>query len=97
MNAQDLLAALAPAVTDAQARERFLADPRAALAAAGLDLPEWFAVSAREGDAAELTVTLPALIDPEAELTEESLANATGGNSCWPTCIWSWCGQACEN
>jgi hypothetical protein len=39
MNAQGFLAALAPAVTDAKARERFLADPRAVLAAAGLYLP----------------------------------------------------------
>ena len=42
MDAQGFLAALAPAVTDAKARESFLADPKAVLAAAGLDLPEWF-------------------------------------------------------
>ena len=72
------LAALAPAVTDAQARERFLADPKAALAAAGLDLPEWFTVSAREGDTAELTITLPPLLDPNA-LSEEQLAAVSGG------------------
>ena len=41
MDAQGFVAALTPAVTDANARERFLADPRAVLAAAGLDLPEW--------------------------------------------------------
>ena len=52
MDAQGFLAALTPAVTDADARERFLADPKAVLAAAGLDLPEWFTVTAREGDAA---------------------------------------------
>jgi hypothetical protein len=78
MDAQGFIAALAPAVTDATARERFLADPRAVLAAAGLDLPEWFTVTAREGDAAELTITVPALLDPDAELTEEQL-NAVGG------------------
>ena len=50
MDAQGFLAALTPAVTDADARERFLADPKAVLAAAGLDLPEWFTVSAREGE-----------------------------------------------
>jgi hypothetical protein len=79
MDAQGFLAALAPAVTDATARERFLADPKAVLAAAGLDLPEWFTVSAREGDAAELTITLPPLLDPDADLTEEQLAAAAGG------------------
>ena len=81
MNAQGFLAALAPAVTDAKARERFLADPRAVLAAAGLDLPEWFTVSAREGDTAELTITLPALLDPDAELSEEQLNSVGGGLS----------------
>jgi hypothetical protein len=79
MNAQGFLAALAPAVTDAKARERFLADPRAVLAAAGLYLPVWFTVSAREGDAAELTITLPALRDPDADLTEEQLTGVSGG------------------
>jgi len=79
MNAQSFLAALAPAVTDADARERFLADPKAVLAAAGLDLPVWFTVSAREGDAAELIITLPALLDPDADLSEEQLAAVSGG------------------
>jgi hypothetical protein len=83
MDAQGFLAALAPAVTDATARERFLADPKAVLAAAGLDLPEWFTVSAREGDAAELTITLPPLLDPDADLTEEQLAAAAGGHPCF--------------
>ena len=80
MDAQGFLAALAPAVTDADARERFLADPKAALAAAGLDLPESFTVSAREGDAAELTITLPALRDPDADLSDEQLASISGGD-----------------
>ena len=79
MDAQGFLAALAPAVTDAQARERFLADPKAVLAAAGLDLPEWFTVSAREGDLAELTITLPALLDTDADLSEEQLSAVAGG------------------
>lgn len=79
MDAQDFLAALAPAVTDADARERFLADPKAVLAAAGLGLPEWFTVTAREGDAAELTVTLPPLFDPDADLSDEQLEAVSGG------------------
>ena len=79
MDAQGLLAALAPAVTDAKARERFLTDPKAALAVAGLDLPEWFTVSAREGDAAELTITLPPLLDPNADHSDEQLAAVSGG------------------
>jgi hypothetical protein len=78
MDAQSFLAALTPAVTDADARERFLADPKAVLAAAGLDLPEWFTVTAREGDAAELTITVPALLDPDA-LSDEQLDVVAGG------------------
>ena len=79
MDAQGFLAALAPAVTDADARQRFLADPKAVLAAAGLDLPEWFTVTAREGDAAELTITVPALLDPDA-LSDEQLDVVAGGD-----------------
>jgi nucleotide-binding universal stress UspA family protein len=79
MDAQGFLAALAPAVTDADARERFLADPKAVLAAAGLDLPEWFTVTAREGDAAELIITVPALLDPDA-LSDEQLDVVAGGD-----------------
>jgi hypothetical protein len=79
MNSEDFLAALAPAVTDAEARDRFLADPKAALAAAGLDLPDWFTVTAREGDAAELTITLPNLTSPDGELTDANLAAVSGG------------------
>ena len=79
MDAQVFLAALAPAVTDADARERFLANPKAVLAAAGLDLPEWFPVSAREGDAAELTITVPALLDPDADLSDDVLEGVSGG------------------
>ncbi len=86
MDAQGFLAALAPAVTDADARERFLVDPKAVLAVAGLDLPEWFTVSAREGDVAELTITVPALLDPEADLSDEQLDGVGGGNGI--VCAW---------
>lgn len=79
MNSEDFLAVLAPAITDAEARDRFLADPKAALAAAGLNLPDWFAVTAREGDAAALTITLPDLLDPDGELTDANLATVSGG------------------
>jgi hypothetical protein len=65
-------------VTDADARERFLADPKAVLAVAGLDLPEWFTVTAREGDAAELTITVPALLDPDADLSDDVLEGVAG-------------------
>ena len=79
MDAEGFLVALGPAVTDVEARERFLADPKAVLAAAGLDLPEWFTVTAREGDAPELTITVPALRDPVGDLSDEQLDAASGG------------------
>ncbi len=91
MDAQGFLAALAPAVTDEKARERFLTDPKAVLVAAGLDLPEWFTVSAREGDVPELTITLPALLDPDADLSEEQLAAVSGGSG-WHPGICACCG-----
>ena len=79
MNSEDFLAVLVPAITDAEARDRFLADPKAALAAAGLDLPDWFAVTAREGDAVELSITLPDLVQSNGELTDANLATVSGG------------------
>jgi hypothetical protein len=79
MNSEDFLAVLAPAITDAEARARFLADPKAALAAAGLDFPEWFTVTAREGDAVELTITLPDLVQSNGELTDMDLATVSAG------------------
>jgi len=81
MDAQGFVAALTPAVTDANARERFLADPKAVLVAAGLDFPEWFTVTAREDDAAELIITVPALRDPDADLSDMELEGVAGGAS----------------
>lgn len=80
MDTQNPFAALGLAMTDAQARDRFLADPRGFLEAAGLVLPESVTVSAREGETAELTITLPGLLDRnDADLSDESLAMASGG------------------
>lgn len=86
MDAQSFIAALAPALVDAVARERLFADPRAALADAGLELPEWLIVAVVEGDAPGLTLTVPPALDPEAELSEEQLAAVSGGClqcTCW--------------
>ena len=87
MDAQGFLAALATAVTDADALERFLADPKVVLAAAGLYLPEWFTVTAREGDAAELIITVPGLRDADADLSDDVLEGVAGGD---PFRAWSW-------
>jgi hypothetical protein len=82
MDSQDLLAALAPALTDADARAQFLTDPRSALAAAGLAVPDWIAVTAREGDAPELTITLPPMLDPDVPISDEHLTAVSGGCNC---------------
>ena len=82
MDADGFLAALAPALTDPDARAAFLADPRTVLAAAGLEIPEWVRVTAHEGDAPELSIVLPPLTDPGSELSEEEL-RSVGGGSCF--------------
>ena len=65
-------------MTDAAARERLLTDPRAVLAAAGLDLLDWFTVTAVDGDTPALTLTLPPMFDPDA-MSDEQLAAVSGG------------------
>lgn len=74
----DLVSALSPTVTDANARAAFLADPRTALAEAGLELPEWFQITVTEGHAPALGLTLPPLL-AEGELSETHLDPAAGG------------------
>jgi hypothetical protein len=79
MDAHEFLATLASAVSDPQAREKFLVDPRAVFVTDGLELPDWFRITATEGDAPELTITLPPLIDATGEMSDEQLAGVTGG------------------
>ena len=75
-------------MTDAAARERLLTDPRAVLAAAGLDLPDWFTVTDVEGDTPALTLTLPPMLDPDAEIGEEDLQAVVGGRK--SIADWDW-------
>lgn len=77
----DLVNALAPTVTDAEARAAFLADPRAGLAAVGLEVPEWVQVVAVEGEAPVLSLTLPPM-PAEGELSELDLSVVSGGTGC---------------
>lgn len=73
----DLVSALSPTVTDADERAEFLADPRAALAKAGLDVPAWMDVTVAEGNTPALSITLPPLLAPD-ELAEMHLDDAAG-------------------
>ena len=74
----DLVSALAPTLTDADARAAFLADPRAALATAGLEVPEWTDLTVTEGQKPVLSITLPPMLDPD-ELSEAHLGEVGGG------------------
>jgi hypothetical protein len=75
----DVVNALAPTVTEVEARAAFLADPRAALSAAGLEVPEWVQVVAIEGEAPVLSVTLPPML-ADGELSEADLTGVAGGS-----------------
>lgn len=79
MESSDFLAALAPALTDADARQHFLAEPRVVLTRAGLALPEWLQITASEGESAQILISLPPLLDSDEELVEEHLAAVSGG------------------
>ncbi len=71
-------------MTNAEARERFFADPQATLAAAGLDLPDWFPVTATEGETPQLSITLAPLMqirDADGEVSDEQLASVGGGKN----------------
>jgi len=74
----DLVSALAPTVTDADARAAFLADPRTALANAGLEVPEWMELTIAEGHTPALSITLPPMLAPD-ELSEAHLDGVAGG------------------
>jgi hypothetical protein len=79
---QELMNALAKAVTDATAREQCLADPRAYLAANGFVLPSFVTVNVVEIEESSPSITLgfPPMLDMD-ELSEEALAGVAGGGA----------------
>jgi len=84
MEPVNFLAAIAPAMTDPETRAQWLADPHAALLAAGIDVPKWATVTATEGGKLGVAVTLGPLIDVSQELGEEALDGVAGGGcSCY--------------
>jgi hypothetical protein len=86
------LAKVAPAMTDAEVRGLWLSDPRAALLAAGIDVPEWADITCAEGGELGVAITLGPLIDVDGELNEESMGGIAGGTS---SACFS-CGVACN-
>lgn len=88
MEPVNFLAAIAPAMTDPDVRATWLSDPRAALLAAGIDVPEWAVVTASEGGKLGVAITLGPLIDVSDELRDESLDSVAGGGcSCYASSL----------
>jgi hypothetical protein len=88
MDTVSFLAKVAPAMTDAEVRGLWLSDPRAALLAAGIDVPEWADITCTEGGKLGVAITLGPLIDVAGELTEESMEGVAGGGcSCYSSSV----------
>jgi hypothetical protein len=68
----------AKASVDAGFREQLLADPRAALAAEGVELPGSMDVEVRSSGANTLVLTLPPVVD-RTELSDGELAGTAAG------------------
>lgn len=67
------------AATDPAFRAAVQADPRAALAAEGLELPADVTVRVVESTPEELVVAIPPAVPQDVELSEEGLAGVSGG------------------
>ena len=63
-------------------KQRFLSDPHGVLAEHGMDVPEGMNVNVVENTDNTVHVTLPAVPVGHAELSDEELENAAGGNWC---------------
>jgi hypothetical protein len=60
-------------------KARFQANPAEVLAEYGMEVPEGIAVHVNENSDNTVHITLPATPESHSELSEEELANATGG------------------
>jgi hypothetical protein len=74
------------AATDPAFRERLLADPAAALAEAGVELPAGLTIAVHdgmpdvEGNADRLDLVVSPLLDLEGALSDDALAGIEGGH-----------------
>lgn len=73
---------LARATRDQTVRDRLLADPRAALASAGLELPSSIAIELCEVTESQLVIVLPPVVDDK--ISDSALETATGGAATHP-------------
>ena len=60
-------------------KARFMADPKAVLAARGIEMPEGMDVNVVENSDNTVHITLPVPPDGHAEMTMEDLSQAAGG------------------
>jgi hypothetical protein len=60
-------------------KARFMADPKAVLAERGIEMPDGMDVTVVENSDNTVHITLPMAPDGHAELSNEELSNAAGG------------------
>ncbi|MBM9466145.1 NHLP leader peptide family RiPP precursor [Nakamurella leprariae] len=78
MNVTDLQV---KAATDPEFRAALFADPRAALAAEGIQLPDDLTVRVVESTPQQVVLSIPAPVSEDVELGEDALAGASGGTT----------------
>ena len=61
-------------------KARFMADPKAVLAERGIDMPDGMDVTVVENTDNTVHITLPMAPDGHADLSDEELSNAAGGD-----------------
>lgn len=67
--------------TDETFRAALIADPRAALTAEGVDLPEAVTVRVVESTPDHIRIAIPPALNDDVELDEEALAGVAGGTT----------------
>ena len=65
---------------DEALKARFMADPKAVLAERGIEMPDGMDVTVVENTDNTVHITLPMAPDGHAELSDEELSNAAGGD-----------------
>ena len=70
-------------------KARFMADPKAVLAERGIEMPDGMDVTVVENSDNTVHITLPMAPDGHAELSDEELSNAAGGDFMeWYRSLW---------
>ena len=77
-----LAALFAACWKDEALKARFMTDPKAVLAEHGIDVPANMNVNVVENTDNTVHITMPAAPSGAAELSDEELANAAGGQAC---------------